>query len=176
MEKLLAVTAIGPDRTGLVKDLSEAISSSGGSILESRMTTLGQEFAMLVLVSANWHAIKKVEESLAELQKSSDLTLTTRTTTEREWTVAAVPYSVDIVSIDQEGIVARLAAFFASRDIEIADLNTRQYNAAHTGAAMFSVRMVINIPASAHLAALRDEFHEFCEKQNLDAIIEPIQR
>ena len=73
MEQLLAVTAIGPDRTGLVKDLSTAISSAGGSIMQSRMTTLGQEFAMLVLVSANWHAIKKVEESLGLAERTDDL-------------------------------------------------------------------------------------------------------
>jgi glycine cleavage system transcriptional repressor len=176
MEKLLAVTAIGPDRTGLVKDLSLAISSAGGSILQSRMTTLGQEFAVLVLVSANWHAIKKVEESLASLRDAANLTITYRATNEREKQPPAAPYSIDIVSIDQEGIVAGLAEFFASRKIEIVDLNTRQYNAAHTGAAMFSVRMAVNIPASIHLATLRDEFHEFCESQNLDAIIEPIQR
>ena len=84
MEKLLAVTAIGPDRTGLVKDLSQAISSAGGSILQSRMTTLGQEFAMLILVSANWHAIKKVEESLNSLRDSANLTITYRATNERQ--------------------------------------------------------------------------------------------
>jgi glycine cleavage system transcriptional repressor len=176
MEKLLAVTAIGPDRTGLVKDLSSAISGAGGSIMHSRMTTLGREFAMLVLVSANWHAIKKVQESLDSLEKTANLTITYRETAEREKQPPAAPYSIDIVSIDQEGIVAGLATFFANRGIEIVDLTTRQYNAAHTGAAMFSVRMAVNIPASIHLASLRDEFHELCEAQNLDAIIEPIQR
>jgi glycine cleavage system transcriptional repressor len=176
MEKLIAVMAIGADRTGLVKDVSEAISSSGGSILQSRMTTLGQEFAMMVLVSANWHAIKKVQESLDALQKQSALTVTTRETEHRPRPAPAAPYNVDIVAIDQEGIVAGLAAFFAARDIEIADLNTRQYNAAHTGAAMFSIQMAINIPAALHLATLREEFHEFCEEKNLDAIIEPIAR
>lgn len=176
MEKLIAVTAIGPDRTGLVKDLSQTISAAGGSILQSRMTTLGQEFAMLVLVSANWHAIKKVEESLDQLQKSADLTITYRDTNERDKQSPAAPYSIDIVSIDQEGIVAGIATFFANRGIEIVDLNTRQYNAAHTGSAMFSVRMAVNIPSSIHLATMRDEFHELCEKENLDAIIEPIQR
>ncbi len=37
MEKLLAVTAIGPDRAGVVRDLSHAINAAGGSIRESRM-------------------------------------------------------------------------------------------------------------------------------------------
>jgi glycine cleavage system transcriptional repressor len=176
MEKLLAVTAIGADRTGLVRDLSQAISSAGGSILQSRMTTLGQEFAMLVLVAANWHTLQKVEDALAELQQNSGLAISTRQTERRAKQAPAAPYNVDIVAIDQEGIVAGLANFFASRGIEIADLNTRQYNAAHTGAAMFSIQMAINVPATMHLAALREEFHEYCEEQNLDAIIEPIQR
>ena len=41
---------------------------------------------------------------------------------------------------------------------------------------MFSIQIAINVPATMHLAALREEFHEYCEEQNLDAIIEPIQR
>lgn len=176
MQKLLAVTAIGADRTGLVRDVSQAISSAGGSILQSRMTALGREFAMLALVSANWHAIRKVEQALDDLNQNAGLTISYRATEERTRPTAAFPYNVDIVAMDQEGIVAGLAGFFASRDIEIADLSTRHYNAAHTGAAMFAVQMAINIPARVHLAGLREEFHEFCEERNLDAIIEPIQR
>ena len=176
MQKLLAVTVIGADRTGLVRDVTHAISTAGGSIMQSRMTTLGREFAMVALVSANWHTIKKVQDALQNLAGTSDLTISFRDTEERGPREPAAPYNVDIVAMDQEGIVAGLASFFAARNIEIADLNTRQYNAAHTGARMFGVQMAINIPASSHLATLRDEFHEYCEEQNLDAIIEPIQR
>jgi glycine cleavage system transcriptional repressor len=176
MQKLLAITAIGADRTGLVLDLSKAISAAGGSILQSRMTTLGQEFAVLVLVSANWHAIKKVQEALAELQQNSDLTITLRETEQRASATPASPYNIDVVAIDEEGIVSGLADFFAAREIEIVDLNTRQYNAAHTGAAMFAVQMAIGVPATVHLATLREEFYQFCEEHNLDAIIDPIQR
>jgi len=176
MEKLLAVTVIGPDRTGLVRDVTKTISGAGGSIMQSRMTTLGKEFAMVALVAANWHAITKVEEALNELSGQSGLTISYKTTEEQHSNSPAAPYNVDIVAMDQEGIVAGLAGFFAARSIEIADLNTRRYNAAHTGAAMFGVQMAISVPGSVHLAALRDEFHEYCEEQNLDAIIEPIQR
>lgn len=176
MEKLLAVTVIGADRTGLVRDVTKAISGAGGSIKQSRMATLGSEFAMVALVAANWHSIKKTEEALTHLAQNSELTISFRATEERQGREPAAPYNVDIVAMDQEGIIAGLAGFFAGRNIEIADLNTRQYNAAHTGAEMFAVQMAINIPAATHLATLREEFHEYCEEQNLDAIIEPIQR
>jgi glycine cleavage system transcriptional repressor len=175
MEKLLAVTVIGADRTGLVRDVTKTISEAGGSILQSRMTTLGKEFAMLTLVEANWHAIKKVQAELTRLAAGGELTVTFRETEKLQEPKDAAPYNVDIVAMDQEGIVAGLATFFAARNIEIADLTTRQYNAAHTGASMFAVQMAVNIPAKLHLAGLRDEFHEYCEEQNLDAIIEPMQ-
>jgi len=176
MERLLAVTAIGPDRAGLVRDLSRCITGAGGNILESRMTTLGSEFAVLMLVSGNWHAIQKVEESLDELAGSGDLSINVRPTEDRAENEPAAPYNVDVVAIDQEGIVAGLSGFFSSRNLTIADMNTRQYNAPHTGSAMFSIQMTVNIPKTMHLATLREEFHDYCESENLDAVIEPAQR
>jgi glycine cleavage system transcriptional repressor len=176
MENLLAVTAIGPNRVGLVQDLSNAITGAGGNIRESRMSTLGSEFAIIMLVEGNWHAINKIEEALSGLGKTGELTITIRNTNHQEPREAAAPYHIDIVAIDQEGIVYNIARFFASRKLEIADLATRRYNAPHTGATMFAINMSVSVPASMHIATMRDEFQEFCDQNNLDAIIEPLQR
>jgi glycine cleavage system transcriptional repressor len=86
-----------------------------------------------------------------------------------------MPYAVDVVSLDQQGIVFSLADFFASRDIEIADVATRRYSAAHTGAPMFAVQMAVNIPSSVSISQLRDDFLELCDRLNLDAILEPVK-
>ena len=67
MKQHLAVSAIGSDRTGMVHDLTRVISDCGGSISESRMASLGNEFAMLVLVSGNWHSLAKLESELQRL-------------------------------------------------------------------------------------------------------------
>lgn len=175
MEKLLAITAIGPDRAGLIRDLSQAVSGSGGSIRESRMVALGSEFAVLMLVAGNWHSVTKIRDRLTQLERDSGLTVTVRDTEARSLEPAA-PYNVDVVSLDAEGIVLRLSSFFANRSLEIAEMNTRRYNAPHTGAAMFSVQMTVNLPASVHVATLREEFLDFCDEHNLDAIMEPAQR
>ena len=45
----------------------------------------------------------------------------------------------------------------------------------HTGTPMFSVHMSVGIPADIHIAALRDEFMDYCDALNLDAVIEPIK-
>ena len=46
---------------------------------------------------------------------------------------------------------------------------------AQTGAEMFSAQISIGIPASAHISSLREDFLEFCDTLNLDAILEPLK-
>ncbi len=175
MSQLIVLSAIGTDRTGVVQDITKVIMACGGNIEESRMTTLGAEFAMLLLVSGNWHTLGKLERELDKLGKGDNLTFTIRKTGERQIKEDRMPYAVDAVSLDHQGIVFGLANFFASHDVEIADVATRSYAAAHTGALMFAVQMAVNIPSSVHIAQLREEFHELCDRLNLDAILEPVK-
>ncbi len=175
MSQLIVISAVGTDRTGVVQDLTKVILSCGGNIEESRMTTLGSEFAMLLLVSGNWATLNKLEQGLNKLGDGKDLSVSIRQTDAKLATGDRMPYAVDIVSLDQQGIVFNLANFFASHDIEIADVATRSYAAAHTGSPMFSVQMAINVPSTVQIAQLREEFMEICDRLNLDAILEPVK-
>jgi glycine cleavage system transcriptional repressor len=175
MSQLIVISAVGSDRTGVVQDLSKVILACGGNIEESRMTTLGSEFAMLLLVSGNWATLNKLEQGLNKLGDEKSLSIAIRQTDARLTAGDRMPYAVDIVSLDQQGIVFNLANFFTSRDIEIADVATRSYAAAHTGSPMYAVQMAINVPSAVHIAQLREEFLEICDRLNLDAILEPVK-
>ncbi len=175
MSQLIVISAVGTDRTGVVQDLTKVILSCDGNIEESRMTTLGSEFAVLLLVSGNWATLNKLRQKLDKLAAGSDLSIAIRQTNAKPEVGDRMPYAVDIVSLDQEGIVYNLANFFATRDIDIADVATRSYAAAHTGSPMFAVQMAINVPATVHVAQLREEFLEVCDRLNLDAILEPVK-
>ncbi len=175
MKQHLAISAIGSDRIGLVHDLSKTIADCGGSISESRMTALGSEFAVLVLVAGNWHAVARIETELKKMAEAAGITLQVRRTEPRPAQEDRVPYSVDVVCLDQTGIVSALSGFFSARNIDIGEMSTRSYAAAHTGAPMFGVYMVVNVPSSVHLGAMREEFMDMCDHLNLDAILEPIK-
>ena len=175
MPQLIVISAVGTDRTGVVQDLTKVVLSCGGNIEESRMTTLGSEFAMLLLVSGHWHTLNRLEQGLEKLCEDGNLTVSIRKTDVKPPEEDRMPYAVDVVALDQQGIVYNLAEFFSSRDIEIADVATRSYAAAHTGAPMFAVQMAVNVPSSLHIAQMREEFLEFCDRLNLDAIIEPVK-
>lgn len=173
MNNFLVISALGGDRPGIVNELSLAILNCGCNVEDSRMTVLGGEFALILLVSGNWNTIAKLEGALAGLGERLGMTIISKRTEPRPPRDALLPYTVEVVCIDHPGIVHNLAEFFSSRDINIQELTTSSYAAAHTGAPMFSVHLMISIPSSIQIAALREEFMDFCDALNLDAIMEP---
>lgn len=171
----LVISALGKDRPGIVNQLSKAIYELDCNISDSRMTVLGGEFAILLMIEGPWNRLAMLEDQVPELQEKLDLTITTKRTEERAGNANLLPYGVDVVSLDHPGIVYSLASFFSDKNINIEDMTTGSYAAAHTGTPMFSVRMSIGIPADIHIAALRDEFMDFCDSMNIDAVLEPIK-
>jgi predicted amino acid-binding ACT domain protein len=79
----LAVSAIGSDHTGMVHDLTRVITDCGGNIAESRMAALGNEFAMQLLVTGNWHTLARIESELGRLADTASLSVHLRRTEAR---------------------------------------------------------------------------------------------
>src|SRR5690349_16727556 len=110
--QFIIISAIGSDRTGLVYDLTRVVLDCSGNIVESRMSALGNEFAMLLLVSGNWATFAKLETELKRLGDSSGISISLRKTEPRAARTDVVTYSVDVVCLDQPGIVFNLSGFF----------------------------------------------------------------
>ena len=56
----LVITASGEDKIGIVDRLSGKIAESGCNIEESRMAVLGDQFALIMLLSGPWNALSKL--------------------------------------------------------------------------------------------------------------------
>lgn len=175
MNNYLVISAIGADRPGIVNALSSNILEHNCNIVDSRMTVLGGEFAIIIMVSGSWDRIAKLESSLPSLEGQLGLTIISKRTGQREAQGKMLPYMVEVISMDHEGIVYNIAEFFSSRNINIEDLSTGSYSAAHTGTPMFSMNMIISVPADIQLGELREQFTEFCDALNLDAVMEPVK-
>ncbi len=171
MSEQLVITALGRDRPGIVDRLSEALGSRRLNIEDSRMSVLGGEFAVMLLVSGESEAIDDFLAELPALEDALGMQLMARTTTPPAARPDLVPCEVEVVSMDHPGIVHELARFFSQRDINIVELETESQPAAHTGTPMFSMHMIIGVPADQSIARLRDEFLAHCDEQNLDATL-----
>lgn len=176
MEQLLVISALGHDRPGIVNDLSRTILDAGGNINDSRMSVLGGEFAVILLVASPADKVAKLEECLQVLGQDKNLTINSRATHAREEKVEMVPWHIELVAIDHPGIVYKISSYLSEQQVNIQDLETRQYKAPHTGATMFSVDMDVAVPVSLGMNQFREQFVDFCDQLNLDASLEAIRQ
>lgn len=172
MNKSLVISALGNDQPGIVNELSKAILEQGGNISESKMTILGGEFAMMLLATGSQECIDNIISKLEQTGENLNLTLIAKETQSQESNNKRLPYQVSVVSMDHPGIVHKISDFFSSHNLNIEEIETQTYPAAHTGTQMFSLDMIISIPADKSIRALRDEFLIFCDDLNLDATLE----
>lgn len=169
MTKQLVITALGEDRPGIVGELSELLTSRKLNIEDSRMSVLGGEFAILMLVRGTKDAIGDFIGSVTDLEDALNMKLLVKATESRQAAAVLVPCAVEVVAIDHPGIVQDITRFFSSRNINIVEMDTSCYPAAHTGATMFALRMTIGVPADQAITGLRDDFVSLCDDLNLDA-------
>lgn len=172
-ESWLVVSALGSDKPTLISTLAAAFRDCGCSLRDSRMTVLGSEFAMVMLLAGQWNAIAKAEGVLPKLEASHGLSLHARRTEPRPTTHRLIPYNVEVIAVEQLGIVHDVADFFAQREINIDDMMTTSYTASHSGTLMYSLHMTIGLPINTAIATIRGEFMDFCDELNLDAVLSP---
>ena len=175
MTNHLVISAIGDDRPGTIDRLARVILDHSCNIEDSRMSVLGGSFAQILLVAGKWNNLAKLESALANLQEQLQLTITTRHTELREAQARVLSYTVDVVALNQPGIVSKLSSFFSARSINIHDMATNAYKAAHTASPMFSVRMIIDVPSHVQISQLREDFLDLCDEDNLDGVMEPLK-
>ena len=106
---------------------------------------------------------RQLENALARLDRDGELRLSHFRTGARQQQSNLLPYVVEVVAADKNGVLFQLAEFFARQGITIEQLHSTRYRAMQTGADMFSAQLTIGVPAETHIAALRDDFLEFCD-------------
>lgn len=173
MNAKLVISVITQDRPGIVSEISEAVNSSNCNVEDSRMMVLGGSFAILMMVSGEQGAIEDLRSKESTLSDSLGSMVQMQLTAERDLSEQGVPYMIEVVSLDHQGIVRELSEFVAARKINIEALNTETYAAPHTGSTMFRLEMTVNIPGSVKTAEFKNDLIDFCDQKNLDVSVEP---
>ena len=164
------IATIGEDRPGLVNELSQLVLEIGLNIEDSRMSVLGGEFAVLMSVAGAESDLATLATRIRDHAETSGLMYLFRRTGERT-TKAAHSLSVRVEAVDHPGIVHGIAGFFSERGINIRELETETQHAAHTGAPVFNVQMLVELPEDQTSETLADAFESFCATESLDGTI-----
>jgi glycine cleavage system transcriptional repressor len=155
--------------------VSRCIADSGCNLADARLSTVGRDVSLTALAVGPWGSVARLEAALTRLEREEGLKLVWYRTGPKPLQSNLLPYVVEVVAADKPGILFQLADFFDRAGITVESLHCSRYRAMQTGADMFSAQLTIGVPAETHIAALRDDFLEFCDHLNLDAIMDPMK-
>jgi len=174
----LAITLLGNNQINFIAEILSVVRDCNCNIVEIRSSHLGQSAAAYLLIQGNWNQIAKFENTLDNIQKRLEIKIHTLRPDQKDKDKGkdCVPYSLETISLDKDSIVESITAFLFDRDIEIEELTGSSYQAPYIQSSVFSTKFVILIPPQLHLLSLREEFLDFCDQLNIDAILEPVKR
>jgi glycine cleavage system transcriptional repressor len=170
----LVLTAVGPDRPGLVSEIASAVHAAGANLEDSRMAILGGEFALLMLLSGPEASAAAVERSAGPLGEQLGLRVLSKRTgrgTPKQY----LPYRISVTGFDRPGIVLRVSEILARRGVNVASLESRLSYAPLSGTPMFVLEAELQVPSEVALAELRRELAAQCDEDNLDLSLESVR-
>eukprot|EP00808_Paulinella_micropora_P013848 g3697.t1 len=168
----VVITAAGPDRDGVVHDVSLEIDLVGGSIEESRMCMLGNQFVVMMLATLPHdgnpdNLAKNIQSKLpgfyVGLKPSG---------TKKPHKKQSRIMQITARGPDQPGVVKSLTELFVHFGMSVRDLNTSTYAAPFAGYTIFAVHSVVSIPTSVDMGELEASLKKFEERFGYDVEME----
>lgn len=169
-DSYLVLSALGPDRPGLVAEVTSFLTERGGNIEDSRMAVFGAEFGIFTLVSGTADEMAKIAAEARTLEAKTGLTVVTKPTKSpvEHRRAQTVPCIVTAEALDHEGFVRSVSSALHAVGVNIVSLETHAYNAPITGSPLFRLEAKIDVPREVSLGKVRDAMADVAERQNID--------
>jgi glycine cleavage system transcriptional repressor len=171
----LIVTALEVEDSNLFERLITSIQESACHILESRMSRLANGYACFMWVEGNWNHLARLENSLTALQQRSQVFFKRLPEETQPQESSELLYIADVIARDRSGILADLIRFFGDQGVMIQDLRSSCYQLPYVDSTVCTIHLLLRIPEEISVLSLRDEFLDFCEQLQVDAILEPVK-
>jgi glycine cleavage system transcriptional repressor len=169
--KELVITAVGPDRPGLIGKLTAPLYEAGANVADSRMVNLRGQFALILLAELPEKDSDTLHAALRSVAEGLGLTLTftgKAAAPEAQPTTVGVPFRVRTFAMDQPGLVHRITDLLQRHGVNVEELTTRSQPRAQTGAPLFSMELLITVPPSIAIRSVRSELERLCDELNCD--------
>ena len=147
MRENIVFTLTGPDRVGIVEDVTKLLLDFGGNVETSRMARLGGEFAILLQASLPDGQRAKLENGVADLASQGyKITISRAGEKSQEEHAGTVPYQIELIGADNEGIVHEVASYLSRLGINIESMETSVVRGSMSGTPLFSMNALVAVP------------------------------
>ena len=164
----LVITAVGPDRVGLVETITQFLLKEGCNIEDSKMAVFAGEFTIILLVSGEEAALERVSRSFEPLTVHTGLTFYSKRPAARIRSESALPCKLMASCLDHPGVVNQLSAALSRIGVNIESMETKTQTAPMSGAPIFQMEAFLSVPAQVNLHGLRQELDEIGKRENID--------
>lgn len=165
----IVLTLTGPDRIGIVDEVTGLLLERGGNVEASRMARLGGEFAVLMLVAMPAERSPDPDEGLAGLiARGYKVTTTPVGRTHAEAHPGWLPYRVEIQGADHEGIIHEVAHYLSGRGISIESAESESTSAPTSGVPLFAMTAEVVVPPGLSGTDWEAGLEEIGGRLNLD--------
>ena len=164
---VVVATAVGPDRTGFVADVTSAIALLGGNVTESQSSKLRGTFSMSLLVEmegendeAALHAAiqKELPDCYVQIAAASPIPSSVPAFTGR--------FSVD--TADHPGLISSVSRYIAGKGINIHQMKTRQASAPFSATPLFSMSGTLSSFKEVDVEGLKKGLRRLEDDLNVD--------
>lgn len=167
----LVLTILGPDQPGLVDSLARIVAEHGGNWLESRMAHLAGQFAGILRVEVAAERAESLTAAIKELTASGLETVVSANPT-LPLVAGGTVVQLDLVGIDQPGIVRRISQVLAARGVNVEQLETECRAAPTMGQSMFHAQAQLRLPAGLEVGVLRTALEQVAADLMVDLRLE----
>jgi glycine cleavage system transcriptional repressor len=170
------MSAIGRDRPGIVADLADLIYESDCNLEDSRMSILGSEFAVLLLLSGQGDDLeRRLSSGSKRLEWEKRLTVFIRPLDEPPPPPGEPPLGTPlecvVTGVDKAGIVARVARTIAEQGANILDLRSDLRPEPESGTPMYTMRVRLVVPPDRDVRALRQALERVAAELRVDLTV-----
>lgn len=170
----IVLTLTGPDRVGIVEELTGLLLDLGGNVETSRMARLSGEFAVLMLVSLPSSPLADLDALLDRLVARGYKTSITRADLDADhgrdgW----LPFRIEVHGADHEGIIHQVARYLSTQGISIESMESRCTPAPTSGAPLFDMVADVVVPPALSTTPWQAGLSKVGENLNLDIDVQP---
>ncbi|MEZ5453958.1 MAG: ACT domain-containing protein [Thiothrix sp.] len=144
MQTSLVLTVLGPDRSGLVKSIAEAVKAHQGNWQESRMVHLAGQFAGLAHVTLPTEQVETLKQELQALQQNGLQILVQQAEVAEPRTVT--PLTLELLGQDRPGIIHDITRQLAALNVNIEELESEQRAAPMSSELLFFAQLRLGLP------------------------------
>jgi methionyl-tRNA formyltransferase len=167
----LVVTVIGPDRPGIVSQLSDRAKDFGANWAESRMASLAGQFAGMIHLEVAAEKTEALTKALRDLE-TTGLHIGIA---KGEGAPARIPcrlVRLELLGQDRPGIMRELSASLADRRVSIEELHTEITSGAMSAEHMFKVEALLLVPMAVADDELRRGLEGLANEFMVDLALE----